>query len=72
MDLAHDDNMLITGHGNGTLMIWSVNKLEKIAEIKDLHSNDIITSVCVSRDNHYVLTNAMYFFSEVKKIGIIQ
>ena len=60
MDLAQDDNMLITGHNNGTLMIWSLNKFGKIAEMKDLHSQEIITSVCISRDNNYALTNAKY------------
>jgi len=58
MDLGQDDNMLITGHNNGTLMIWSLNKFLKIKEIKDLHNKDIITSVNISRDGRYVLTNS--------------
>lgn len=57
MDLAQDDNMLITGHNNGSLMIWSLSKFAKIKEIKDLHK-DVITSVCISKDNNYVLTNS--------------
>ena len=59
MDLTQDDSMLATGHNNGTLMIWAVNKFSKITEFKDLHA-DIITSVCISRDNHYLLTNGKY------------
>ncbi len=58
MDVAQDDNMLVTGHNNGTLMIWSIGKFSKIMEMKDLHAHEIITSVCISRDNHYILTNS--------------
>ena len=57
MDVAQDDNTLITGHNNGSLMIWSINKWGKIMEMKDLHPGEVITSVCISRDNRYVLTN---------------
>ncbi len=59
MDLAQDDNMLVTGHNSGTLMIWSVKKFEKIHEMRDLH-HDVITSVCLSRDNHYIMTTSKY------------
>lgn len=49
--------MLITGHNNGTLVIWSLNKWGKIIEMKDLHPGEVITSVYISRDSHTVLTN---------------
>jgi len=49
--------MLTTGHNNGTLVIWSMNKWGKIVEFKDLHQGEVITSVYISRDNHYVLSN---------------
>ncbi len=60
MDVAQDDNMMVTGHNNGTLMIWSISKFAKVMEMKDLHAHEIITSVCFSRDNNYVLTNSKY------------
>ena len=65
MDVAQDDNMLVTGHNNGTLMIWSINKFAKIMEMKDLHAHEIITSVHISRDGHYVLTNSRYTLSAI-------
>lgn len=49
--------MLVTGHNNGTLVIWSINKFSKVIEFKDLHRGEVISSVCISRDSHYVLTN---------------
>ena len=60
MDLAQDDNLLVTGHNNGALIVWSLNKLTKIAELGELHNHEVITSVCISRDGHYVLTNSKY------------
>lgn len=57
MDLAQDDNLLVTGHNNGSLMIWSLSKFAKIKEFKDL-GKDVITSVNISKDNNYILTNS--------------
>eukprot|EP00826_Nyctotherus_ovalis_P006522 TRINITY_DN1155_c0_g1_i11.p1 TRINITY_DN1155_c0_g1~~TRINITY_DN1155_c0_g1_i11.p1 ORF type:complete len:455 (+),score=123.75 TRINITY_DN1155_c0_g1_i11:504-1868(+) len=57
VDVAQDDNMLVTGHNNGTLVIWSINKFGKVIEFKDLHRGEVISSVCISRDSYYVLTN---------------
>jgi hypothetical protein len=41
-------------------MIWSLNKFSKIFEMKDLHT-DLISSVHISRDDHYVVTNSKYY-----------
>lgn len=59
MDVAQDDDVVVTGHNNGTLLVWSINKgkWSKIKEFKDAHHGEVISSVYISRDNHYVLTN---------------
>jgi WD40 repeat protein len=59
MDTTNEDNLVVSGHLDGTLRLWSVITGQLVHQIKDLHDG-LITSVSISNDNQYVLTNSQY------------
>lgn len=57
IDNLPSETEIFSGHLDGTLRIWWAKNEEKIHEIKDLHG-DAITSVTLTTDGNYVLTNS--------------
>ena len=51
------DSELVSGHLDGSLKFWCTKNEEKIHEMKDVHG-DAITSVKLTEDGNYVLTNS--------------
>lgn len=51
------ENMFISGHLDGAVRFWSGRAEKKIHEITDLHS-DAVTSVSISPNGRYLLTNS--------------
>ena len=57
IDTIPSETEIISGHLDGTLRLWWAKNEEKIHEMKDLHT-DTITSVTISADGNYILTNS--------------
>lgn len=59
LDIDYSDGYMVSGHLDGGLRLWSSRTGELVNEIKELHDN-VITSVKVSFDSKYILTNSKY------------
>jgi autophagy-related protein 16-1 len=51
------ESEIVSGHLDGSLKFWCSRNEEKIHEMKELHG-DAVTSVKMTLDGHYVLTNS--------------
>ena len=60
VDLTVEDSMLVSGHLDGSLKIWSATTGEKVKEINDIlkSSNSSIVSVEFSKDGTLILVNS--------------
>ena len=52
-----NESMFISGHLDGALRFWSGRTEKKVHEIPDLH-HEAITSLSITNDGKYVLTNS--------------
>jgi len=57
LDCLQTETEIVSGHLDGSLKFWCAKNEEKINEMKDVHA-DAITSVKLTLDGNYALTNS--------------
>ena len=57
LDTLPSQTEIVSGHLDGSIKFWCSKNEEKIHEMKDLHA-DAVTSVTLTMDGNYVLTNS--------------
>merc|ERR1711991_411736 len=55
--LSNDDNLIVSGHHNGSVIFWDARSGDPVASVKDLSSKQI-TSVEYSPDGDAILINS--------------